>query len=116
MRLEDYGKKLMTNVPPLSEDLIKNSLKEYLQAHPGTKYHFLMGKEISYYTVFDCVTKDAHSNIYDFLNSSFYELDGTFVPMSQILYTELRNDSCLELWIDKVYFHLTPFDWGVERV
>jgi hypothetical protein len=54
--------------------------------------------------------------MYDYLNSSFYEIDGVIVPMSQIVHTELRDDGCLEMWIGKIYFHLAPFDWGVEVI
>jgi len=116
MRLEDYGKKLLNDVPPLSEEIIKSSLQEYFEANSSVQYHLLLGKEISYYTVFNKITKDYVNSLYDYLNCSFYELDGTFTPMSSVLYTELRDDGCLEIWIGKVYFHLTPFDWGVERI
>jgi len=116
MRLEDLGKKLLTNIPPLSEDIIKENLEEYFKRNLNTKYHLLLGKEISYYTVFNTQTINFADNVYDYLNSSFYEVDGTIVPMSQINYMEQRDDGCMEIFINKIYFHLAPFDWGVEIV
>lgn len=116
MRLEDFGKKLFANVPPASEDSIKEMLREYFLKNLDTKYHLLLGKEVSYYTVFNTQSVNFSDNVYDYLNSSFYEIDGFVVPMSQIAYMELRDDNCLELFIGKTYFHLAPFDWGVEVV
>jgi hypothetical protein len=116
MRLEDYGKKIFANIPPMSEDLIKQVLEEYFIKNFDSKYHILLGKEVSYYTVFNTSTIHLTDNMYDYLNSSFYEIDGVIVPMSQIVHTELRDDGCLEMWIGKIYFHLAPFDWGVEVI
>jgi hypothetical protein len=116
MRLEDFGKKLMANIPAMSEESVKEILHQYLVKNFDVKYHLLLGKEISYYTVFNTVTVNSAENIYDYLNCSFYEVDGVMVPMSQVSYMELRDDGCLEIFIGKVYFHLAPFDWGVERV
>jgi hypothetical protein len=116
MRLEDYGKKIFANIPPMSEDLIKEELAKYFIQNLDSKYHLLLGKEISYYTVFNTTTIKAAENMYDYLNSSFYEVDGVVIPMSLITHTELRDDRCLEMWIGKIYFHLAPFDWGVEPI
>lgn len=116
MRLEDFGKKIFANLPPMSEENVKEMLHEYFVKNLDVKYHLLLGKEISYYTVFNTTTIHSAENLYDYLNSSFYEVDGFIVPMNQITYMELRDDNCLEIFIGKVYFHLAPFDWGVERI
>lgn len=117
MRLEDYGKKLLTNVDPLSKELIKEKLTDYFNKNSDTRYHLLLGKEVSYYEVFEVdSTSKPVENLIDYLDSSFYINGENITPMNQILYLEEREDGSLEIWIDKVYFHLTPFDWGVEKL
>ena len=117
MRLEEYGKKLLENVEPLGEDIIKEKLEIYFKNNPSSVYHLFLSKEVSYYTVFKVnQSKKTVSNFIDFLNSSFVNKENIIIPMNKITFIEEREDLCLEVWVDDIYFHLTPFDWGIEEL
>lgn len=117
MRLEDYGKKMINQLPATSKDDAIKSLQEIFVNNMGTKYYLLLSKEVDYYTVFKIESSQPALELYEyFLNSSFQNKDGTLVPMTNIQYIEHREDRATEIWIGGTYFHFTPFDWGVEKL
>jgi len=118
MRLEDLGKKLFADASPLDAELVLQKFEEFFDINPTTQYFLLLGKEIDYYTVFKSSINgsNAESLLEYFSNSWFGLPNDVMIPMQDITHLEIREDGCLEIWIRTTYFHLAPFDWGVDQL
>lgn len=120
MRLEDLGKKLLVDAPILDTEIILQKFNDFFNENQTAEYFLLLSRDVEYYTVFKRSKGgvDAESLLEYFSNSWFALPDATdeLVQMDYITFIELREDGCLEIWIHNIYFHLTPFDWGVEQL
>lgn len=116
MRLEDYGKMALQNVPTLPLDKIKEVLGQFFVSTMGTRNYILLSKDIGYYTVFQVKSPDPIKNFIDYLDNSYFRTEqDVHLRMNEINYIE-NNNGNLELWINKTYFQLSPFDWGIETL
>lgn len=123
LRLEDYGKQVMENLPRMEIDKIAEGFSKYLSSRMNNKYFMILSNSVGYYSVFKSESKSIEEkvkNIISFLESSrYYNTDenNPYVEMIDIKYYELNEDhGHLELWIGKEYFQFFPFDWGVEVI
>lgn len=114
MRLEDYGKMALQSVGTLPLDIIKQKMGEFFVSTMGTRNYILLSKEIGYYTVFQVKSQDPIKNLIDYLDNSYFRVgQDIHLKMNEINHIE-NNEGNLELWINKTYFQLSPFDWGIE--
>lgn len=119
MRLEDLGKKLFVNASPLDNELILQKFEEFFIENPTAQYFILLSKDIDYYTVFKPTISGSNAkSLLEYFTSSWFGLpnEDIKVSMKDIVNLEIREDGCLEIWIQSIYFHLSPFDWGVEQL
>lgn len=116
MRLEDYAKNIIKQLPNLEKDVILQNLQAFFISNMGTKNYLLLSKEVDYYTVFNVRTGTPAVNFYEYLMDSSFIKDGAMIAMTDVQHFEPRDDKSIEIWIGNTYFHLTPFDWGVEKI
>ena len=120
MRLEDLGKKIFADIPALDNEVIIEKFDEFFNQNKTAQYFLLLSKEVDYYTVFKSAVNGANSEaLLEYFSNSWFGMPAPqdlMVQMSDIRHLEVRDDGCLELWIGTVYFHLAPFDWGVEQL
>jgi hypothetical protein len=119
MRLEDLGKKLFADASPLDNELILQKFEEFFSENPTAQYFILLSKEVDYYTVFKTAVNGGNAeSLLEYFSNSWFGLlnEDVMVPMKDIVHLEIREDGSLEIWIQSVYFHLAPFDWGVEQL
>ena len=124
LRLEEYGRQVMSTLPKLSKEKVVEAIVEYLSNKSHVNYFLILSNKVGYYTVFKSESssvEDKAKNIYDFFDASrYYNIEGEEVPyveMTDIRHFELNEDhGHLEFWIGKEYFQLFPFDWGVEII
>ncbi len=117
IRLEEYGKMMISQLPKISEEVAIQKLKDVFVKSMGSRYYLLLSKEVDYYTVFSVSGKKSADNFYQYLLDSFFKnKNGNLISMADIRYIEERDDGATEIWIGDTYFHLTPFDWGVVGI
>jgi len=122
IRAEDFMKSMLEKAKPLSEKQILKGISEYLLSLDKQPRHLiLVSNEVGYYQVFDNEDKldvpAVANHILGFLNESFFSKGDSLGQMRNVLEIENSNEvEGLDIWIDKVYFQLAPFDWGVEKV
>jgi hypothetical protein len=115
MRMEDIGKAILKESPYLTEKEIEKPIVDFFSKYKKSKYYLLLSREVGYYTVFEKKSDRCISSFIDFLNISFFIKDDKPIKMSNIQMIEMNEDlDILEIWIDKTYFQLSDFDWGVE--
>lgn len=117
MRLEDLGKKLLANAEPLDDEVILKIFNMFFEDNPISEYFLLLSKEVDYYTVFRrSIDESDADSLLNYFENSYFGKDDTMISMRDIVNLELREDGSLEIWIGTTYFHLAPFDWGVEQL
>lgn len=114
VRLEDYAKNIIQQIPVLEKDTILENLQAFFVSNMGSKYYLLLSKEVDYYTIFKIKSQSPAVNLYEYFMDSSFIKNGELIPMTNIQHFEPRDDKSIEVWIGNTYFHLTPFDWGVE--
>lgn len=125
VRLEDLGKQLLADAPPVEFDIVKQELEKYI-SKTKNQYYLLYIKEVGFFQVFYNLNQKTDSDyadhIIDFVKNTTIQHNGYNVPLSDIRFIEDETpedksfDMGLTIWFGTVYAELVPYDFGVEIV